>query len=160
MIVESLLILLNISPKEPTNQNKDYHFVGNLINQINTKTKNLYICPNQLYTMFGPQIALKIALFLFLFLHGNGAYDGCISIHDYLNYRMNCFFLPFTLYKPYLLLIYNIHQSIMILKTISKFCFKKDIIAQNKKKPSTSECEVIETVIKYKLPKTLVGSLS
>ena len=81
-----------------------------------------------------------------------------ISFHDYLYYKMNYFFLPFTLYKPYLLLMYNIHQSILILRTISKFCFEKDIMAQKKKMLSAIEYEVIESVIKYKVPGTLVGS--
>ena len=31
-VVESLTILMNIRAKEPTNQSKDYHFVGNLMN--------------------------------------------------------------------------------------------------------------------------------
>ena len=97
--MEILSIPMNISPKEPSNQNKDYHFVGNLMNQISMKTENLYVCLHQLRTMFGPQISLKIALFLFSYPHDNGAYDGSISIHEYLNYRMNCFFSPFTLYS-------------------------------------------------------------
>ena len=71
-VVESLTILMNISAKEPTNQSIDYYFVSNLMNRINTKTKNLYICPHQLCTMFGPQITLEIALCSFFFPQGNG----------------------------------------------------------------------------------------
>jgi hypothetical protein len=50
-------------------------------------------------------ITLEIILFPFLFPHGHGAYDGKITIHEYLIFLMNS---SFTLYKPYLLIIYDL----------------------------------------------------
>jgi hypothetical protein len=35
---------------------------------------------------------LEVTLFPFLFPQGNGAYDGKISIHKYLKYRMQFFY--------------------------------------------------------------------
>jgi hypothetical protein len=160
--VESLSLLLNVGEKEPANHNKDYFFVGNLISRINLKTEQLHVRPYQLRTALGPNITLEVALFPFLFPflfpQGNGAYDGRISIHDYLKYRMTCLFSPFTLYKPYLLLMYDIRQSILILKSVSEFCLQKDIVAQQKKTPNATEAQLIEKVIKYKLPESLTGS--
>ena len=46
---------------------------------------------------------------------------------------MNYLFLPFNLYKPYLLLMYDIRESIMILKFLSKYYLQKNIVAQRKK---------------------------
>jgi hypothetical protein len=51
----------------------------------------------------------------FLFLQGEGAYDGRISLHGYLKYRMSMLFSFFILYKPYLLFLYDLCQSIQIL---------------------------------------------
>jgi hypothetical protein len=53
-------------------------------------------------------ITLEISLFPFLFPHGHGVYDGKIKIHEYLNFRMSSPFSPSTLYKPYLLVMYDI----------------------------------------------------
>ena len=53
-------------------------------------------------------MTLESALFPFLFLHGNGAYDGRTTLSEYLKYRMSTLFSPFTLYKPYLLSMYDI----------------------------------------------------
>jgi hypothetical protein len=65
--VENLSLLLNIGEKEPANHNKDYFFVGNLMNRINLKTEKLYMCPYQLRTALGPNISLEVTLFPFLF---------------------------------------------------------------------------------------------
>ena len=56
--VENLSLLLNIGEKEPANYNKDYFFVGNLMNRINLKTEKLYVCPYHLHMVLGPNISL------------------------------------------------------------------------------------------------------
>jgi hypothetical protein len=72
--------------------------------------------------------SLKITLFLFLF-HGHGAYDGITTFNDYLKHNMIALFSPFTLYKPYLLPIYDLHQALQFIKETSKTCFEKDMKA-------------------------------
>ncbi len=57
-----------------------------------------------------PFITLETTLFPFLFPQGEGAYDGRISLNDYFKYRMSMLFFPFTLYEPYLLFRYDLHQ--------------------------------------------------
>jgi hypothetical protein len=54
-------------------------------------------------------------------------YDEIISLHDYLKYCMNMLFSFFTIYKPYLLFMYDLCQSIQILQHISKTCLEKDV---------------------------------
>jgi hypothetical protein len=44
-------------------------------------------------------ITLELSLFQFQFLHGHGAYDGKISIHEYLNFCKSTLFSSFTMYK-------------------------------------------------------------
>jgi hypothetical protein len=62
-----------------------------------------------------PFMNLEIALFPFLFPQGKGTYNGKISLVDYLKYHMTILFSLFTLKKPYLLFMYDIHQSIQLL---------------------------------------------
>ena len=156
--VKSLFLLLNVGEKEPANPNKDYFFVSNLMSQIYLKTKQLHVCPYRLHATQGSKINLEMALFPFFFLQSNGAYDKRISIHDYLKYRMSYLFLLFTLYKPYLLLMYNICQFIMVLKFVSKSGLQKDIVAQKKKATNAMEVQFIESIIKHKLLESLIRS--
>jgi hypothetical protein len=69
-------------------------------------------------------INLKLSLFQFLFPHENGAYDGKIPIHEYLKYPMSSFFTIY-MYKPYLLIMYDLWQSIQLIEKTSNTCFKK-----------------------------------
>jgi hypothetical protein len=46
-------------------------------------------------------ITLKINSFPFLFPHGYGAYDGKITICEYLNFQMSSLFSSITLYEPH-----------------------------------------------------------
>jgi hypothetical protein len=51
---------------------------------------------------------LEMTLFPFLFPHGHGDYSGKTHFNEYLKYRMNALLSPFTLYKPYLLYMYDL----------------------------------------------------
>jgi hypothetical protein len=61
-------------------------------------------------------IILELSLFLFVFPHGHGAYDGKLSTHEYLKFCMSTLFSPFTMNKPYLLIMYDLWQSIQLIK--------------------------------------------
>jgi len=58
------------------------------------------------YKIIQKYITLKINLFPFLFQHGHGTHDGKITIHEYLKFWMSLLFSSFTLYDPYLLIMY------------------------------------------------------
>ena len=72
-------------------------------------------------------MTLESTLFPFLFPHGHGAYDGRTTLSEYLIYRITTLFSPFTLYKPYLLYMHDIRQSVQFLKEVSQQCLEKDI---------------------------------
>ena len=57
-------------------------------------------------------MTLENASFPFLFSYKNEAYDDRLTLSKYLKYRMSTLFSPFTLYKLYLLYMYDIHQSV------------------------------------------------
>jgi hypothetical protein len=101
----SLLFNMSINPQIL----KDFFIMGNLkksLTRNKTCDKQLLIECNGLQKKFA-NINLELSLFAFLFPHGNDAYDGKIPIHEYLKYHMSSLFLPFTLYKPYLLIMYD-----------------------------------------------------
>jgi len=52
-------------------------------------------------------MSLEKALFPFLFPHGCGVYDGIGGLLPYLKQIMFTLFSVFTLYPPYLLLMYQ-----------------------------------------------------
>jgi hypothetical protein len=72
-------------------------------------------------------MALETTIFPFLFPQGESAHDGKISLHTYFEYHMIMLFSPFTLYKPYLLCMYDLCQSIQLLQHTSKTCLEKDV---------------------------------
>ncbi len=70
-------------------------------------------------------MTLETTLLPFLFPQGEGAHDGKISLHTYFKYHMTMWFSPFTLYKPYLLFMYDICQSIQLLQILQKHIVRK-----------------------------------
>jgi hypothetical protein len=84
------------------------------------------VCIEGLETNF-PFMTLDTTLFPFLFFQVEDAHDGKFSLHTYFKYRMTILFSPFTLYKPYLLFMYDICQSIQLLQHTSKTCLEKDV---------------------------------
>jgi len=83
------------------------------------------------------------------FPRGEGAYDGRISLHDYLKYRMSMLFSPFALFKPYLLFMYDLCQSIQILQHSSKTCLEKDVKNINLQNPTMLEVDIINHITKF-----------
>lgn len=58
-------------------------------------------------------MTLELALFAALFPSGVGHFTGG-SLPAYLRYRTQCFFSVWTLYKPYLLLMYQVRQCVLV----------------------------------------------
>ena len=103
-------------------------------------------------------MTLESVLFHFLFPHEHGAYDGRTTLSEYLKYRMITLFSPFTLYKPYLLYMYDIRQSVQFLKEVSQQCLEKDIKQTQHAHPHMNEAEVLQHVTKYSLPSSIEGT--
>jgi hypothetical protein len=73
--------------------------------------KQLHLGINTLNANIGG-MTLESALFSFLFPHENEAYYGRTTLSEYSKYRMSTLFSSFTPYKPYLLYMYDIRQSV------------------------------------------------
>jgi hypothetical protein len=87
---------------------------------------------------------LEMTLFPFLFPHGHNAYDGKTHFNEYLKYRMSALFSPFTLYKPYLLYMYDLPQSLQLIKETSRICLDKDIKNYRTQNPKMSEKDILK----------------
>jgi len=72
-------------------------------------------------------MSFEKALFPFLFPHGSKAYDGISGLLPYLEYRMSTLFSIFTLYPPYLLLMYQVQQVIQLLNATKHLCLERDV---------------------------------
>ena len=103
-------------------------------------------------------MTFESALFSFLFLHGHGAYDGRTTLSEYLKYQITILFSPFTLYKPYLLYIYDLRQSVQFLKEVSQQCLENDIKQTQHIHPHMNEAEILQDVTKYSLPSSIEGT--
>jgi hypothetical protein len=88
-----------------------------------------------------------MALFPFLFPPRHGSYDGIISFNEYLKYKMTALFSPFTLYKPYLLLMYHLHQPLQFIKETSKTCLEKDMKTCKIRNPKMTKQDVINKLL-------------
>ena len=81
-----------------------------------------------------------MALFPFLFPAGVGHYSGGQLTH-YLAYRFHCFFSVFTLYKPYLLLMFQVRQAVVIANQCSECVLSEEVERFKKKNPTASREE-------------------
>jgi hypothetical protein len=108
--IQNLSLLFYLHFNSQHSINKYFFIMQNMTKQLH-KNK---VCHEKLIVQSNglqdntKNITLEISLFPFLFPHGHGVYDGKIKIHEHLNFRMSSSFSPSTLYKPYLLIMYDI----------------------------------------------------
>jgi hypothetical protein len=103
-------------------------------------------------------LTLKTALFPFLFPFGLGAYNGAMTLCNYLGWRMHCFFSVFALQKIYLLMMYQIRQAVILTNTFKHLQIEKSISKFKKTNPGAAEEDVTRKVIKHDVPGSLPGS--
>jgi hypothetical protein len=159
--VYDLALLFDMRTQEGPKKHVDFHSIGNvhLRNGVGSDKRGEPIAfrNNTLNANIGG-MTLESALFPFLFPHGIGAYDGRTTLSEYLKYRMSTLFSPFTLYKPYLLYMYDIRQSVQLLKEVSQTCLDKEIKQTKQAHPNMNDAEVLQHVTKYNLPSSIEGS--
>lgn len=85
-----------------------------------------------------PHLTLELALFTALFPTGVGHYTGS-SLPEYLLLRMRCLFSVWTLYKPYLLLMYQIRQCMVVATQCSAMVLERSALQYKKDHPGSTE---------------------
>jgi hypothetical protein len=82
-------------------------------------------------------VTLELALFAALFPMGEGHFrEG--EFTEYLRYRTSCLFSVFTLHKPYLLLMYQIRQCLLLAKQVSEVVLEEEMAKYQAKHPAAS----------------------
>jgi hypothetical protein len=103
---------------------------------------------------------LEAAVFPFLFPDGAGFHSSDMTLCEYIRMRSQQLFSNFTLYKPYNLLMYQFHQSHLLLNLEKErnFCLDRDLAATRREHPTYDTRQCIQSVVKHKLPTKLMGS--
>jgi hypothetical protein len=132
--------------------------IGKLIMRNNDnpfKIERLLVRKDGMCTNPTLNMSLEKALFPFLFPHGCGAYDGIGGLLPYLKQRMSTLFFVFTLYPPYLLLMYQVRQAIQLLNVTKHLCLERDVQRLKRQHLQWSEIDVLRNIMKFKLPPSI-----
>jgi ATP-dependent exoDNAse (exonuclease V) alpha subunit len=134
--------------------------VGQLKYRGTLDTGSLAVNPLAVLTpheLVGVEITLETALFPFLFPFGKGAFNSLMRMPDYLHMQLAKLFSLFTLYKPYLLTMYQLSQSAIYLQAAREACFDKDLHDYRRKHPGCTDAEAMLHVAKHTIPSTVKG---
>jgi len=71
---------------------------------------------------------------------------------------MSTLFSPFTMYEPHLLIIYDLWQSIQLIKETLNTCLKIEFKNINWKFPHMTNAQIFQQIIKYKIPSSIQSS--
>jgi hypothetical protein len=102
-------------------------------------------------------LTLEAALFPFLFPHGTGYFQKGALFSNYMLCRTQAMFSLFTLYKPYLLMMYQIKQATALATSMKTICLEKDVARYLRDHPGTSEAEAIKHCCQHSMPPTITG---
>ena len=103
------------------------------------------------------ELTVELAVFAALFPMGRGAFSGG-DFSEYLRYRMLCGFSAFTLYKPYLMVMYLVRQCSLLQSSCKEGVLERDMKAFKKKNPNSSEEEVVRHAMKHAVPNSIPGT--
>jgi len=106
--IQNLSLLFDMHLKIPHNFDDAFE-IGKLTMHNNDnpfKIERLLVREDGMCTNPTLNMSFEKTLFPFLFPHGCGAYDGIGGLLLYLKQKMSTLFFVFTLYPPYLLLMY------------------------------------------------------
>ena len=103
------------------------------------------------------QLTLELAVFAALFPHGVGAFmEG--SFAEYLRYRMLCGFSIFTLYKPYLMIMFLIRQCNILHSSCQESVLDRDMKAYRRSHPDCTEEDTVRNALKFSVPNNIPGT--
>jgi hypothetical protein len=158
--IHNLTLLFDMRNTQGSKKNSNYYTIGNVCKRLNNENKLCEEITFKSNTLNSSThyMTMEYALFLFLFLHGHGWYDSNCTFNKYIKHRMSSQFSPFILYKPYLLYMYDLKQSLKLIQETSHTCLDNDIKRAKQMHPQMSEPEVIRHVTKYNLPTSLQGT--
>jgi hypothetical protein len=118
----------------------------------------------------GLSLSTEAALFPHLFPHGSGFWlkshdkaEPFPTLEAYLKYRCQCLFSPFTLYKPYLLLMYQIQVACELCAAVPSQALEKHVTKHVRANPGP-DCNAKKlssattSFLKFKAPASIEGT--
>ena len=118
----------------------------------------LMTLPGQLTSDSDNSITVEKALFPFLFPHGDGAFDGRTTLNTYLRMRMLQAFSVFTLFKPYLLLMFQIRQAVMLHNNVKSMVLSRSLVDFKSRNPLATDAQAMANAIKWNVPSSMPGT--
>ena len=112
--LKELSVAIDSDPLARGNGRRSSVYIGNILvalrdNPNNASNKALVIPDGTPLLPSQHAVTLKSTVFPYLFPDGTGAFqhlkDSTETMAIYIKYRMQCFLTPFTLFKPYLLIM-------------------------------------------------------
>ena len=101
------------------------------------------------------QLTLELAIFVALFPDGRGYFDGNGGLADYLYDRMKASFSIFTLYKPYLPIMYLVRQCDMLKRNVKTQVLEKSLKNYKKSNPNSTDEDAMKNAMKHVVPDTM-----
>lgn len=93
-----------------------------------------------------------------MFSENKGHYTGEESMLQYLRLRFTSAFSAFTLYSPYLIIMYMTFRAHALAKATTQSCLRNDFMKARQNFPHASEEELLSRVIRHSIPNQLAGS--
>ena len=162
---------LNEDPEEDNagrNQSKVRLLLGHAYEKGLDIMRRIYVTPTGLPSNntdadsddIEKNLTAEIAISPFLFPEAKGFNIGQWRLPEYLKFRFLSAFSAFTLYSPYLLIMFLILRTWLMAGSTTQACLKKDLNAARAATPWLSEEDLISKVIKHSIPHSLQGSPS
>ena len=124
---------------------------------VDTRT-SMVMLPGDVSDMRDVELTIEYALFPFLFPHGTGGFDGHMTLGAYLRMRMLQAFSVFTLFKPYVLLMFQVRQAVLLRNSVKALVLSKSISDFKRRNPTASDADAMAHAVKWTVPPSLPGT--
>jgi len=105
-------------------------------------------------------LSLEEAAFPMLFPSGTGTRgETKTSLKDYLKYRMRNMLSPFTMYMPYVLLMFMLLRGHQLMQGVKNICLESEYDRYMKANPNARPEDAFRHLYVSKVPDTVVGSV-
>lgn len=156
----STLTLLNRSA--PKSKSQIYHAGELTLRSLDLSKRVLRVLPDGLPVPGSDaalkKITLERAMFPFLFLHGEGSFKEGELLTLYCQRRCNAWLTPFTLYKPYLLLMHQMRQAYSIASQIKDVVLDDEIARFNRNNPGATDTDALRNAAVHTVPPNVTGT--
>jgi hypothetical protein len=103
--------------------------------------------------------SIEAGIFPYLFPHGTGLFAApLINYCNYLRFRMKQGFTLWTLYKPFLLVMFQIRQAHILANKCSSVFLEADLVKYRAKHPNCTDDEALKHLLRYSVPPDVAGS--